>query len=319
MTQDYRVLLYYQYVPIEDGETFAQKHLADCKELGLKGRILVADEGINGTVSGTIEQTNAYMELMKNDPRFSSTIFKIDEAEQNAFKKMHVRYRPELVNLSLEDDVNPLELTGAYLDPKEFREAMLDENTVVIDARNDYEFDLGHFRGAIRPEIRSFRELPQWIRDNKEQFMEKRVLTYCTGGIRCEKFSGWLVREGFKDVGQLHGGIATYGKDPEVQGDLWDGQMYVFDSRIAVPINQKEHVIVGRDWFDGSPCERYINCGNPECNRQMLASEENEAKYLGACSHECRVHPNNRYIKAHQLSNQEVQERLALLEKGLAS
>ena len=319
MTQDYRVLLYYQYVPIEDGETFAQKHLADCKELGLKGRILVADEGINGTVSGTIEQTNAYMELMKNDPRFSSTIFKIDEAEQNAFKKMHVRYRPELVNLSLEDDVNPLELTGTYLDPKEFREAMLDENTVVIDARNDYEFDLGHFRGALRPEIRSFRELPQWIRDNKEQFMEKRVLTYCTGGIRCEKFSGWLVREGFKDVGQLHGGIATYGKDPEVQGDLWDGQMYVFDSRIAVPINQKEHVIVGRDWFDGSPCERYINCGNPECNRQMLASEENEAKYLGACSHECRVHPNNRYIKAHQLSNQEVQERLALLEKDLAS
>lgn len=319
MTQDYRVLLYYQYVPIEDGETFAQKHLADCKELGLKGRILVADEGINGTVSGTIEQTNAYMELMKNDPRFSSTIFKIDEAEQNAFKKMHVRYRPELVNLSLEDDVNPLELTGAYLDPKEFREAMLDENTVVIDARNDYEFDLGHFRGAIRPEIRSFRELPQWIRDNKEQFMEKRVLTYCTGGIRCEKFSGWLVREGFKDVGQLHGGIATYGKDPEVQGDLWDGQMYVFDSRIAVPINQKEHVIVGRDWFDGSPCERYINCGNPECNRQMLASEKNEAKYLGACSHECRVHPNNRYIKAHQLSNQEVQERLALLEKDLTS
>ena len=319
MTQDYRVLLYYQYVPIEDGETFAQKHLADCKELGLKGRILVADEGINGTVSGTIEQTNAYMELMKNDPRFSSTILKIDEAEQNAFKKMHVRYRPELVNLSLEDDVNPLELTGAYLDPKEFREAMLDENTVVIDARNDYEFDLGHFRGAIRPEIRSFRELPQWIRDNKEQFMEKRVLTYCTGGIRCEKFSGWLVREGFKDVGQLHGGIATYGKDPEVQGDLWDGQMYVFDSRIAVPINQKEHVIVGRDWFDGSPCERYINCGNPECNRQMLASKENEAKYLGACSHECRVHPDNRYIKAHQLSNQEVQERLALLEKDLAS
>ena len=216
MTQDYRVLLYYQYVPIEDGETFAQKHLADCKELGLKGRILVADEGINGTVSGTIEQTNAYMELMKNDPRFSSTIFKIDEAEQNAFKKMHVRYRPELVNLSLEDDVNPLELTGAYLDPKEFREAMLDENTVVIDARNDYEFDLGHFRGAIRPEIRSFRELPQWIRDNKEQFMEKRVLTYCTGGIRCEKFSGWLVREGFKDVGQLHGGIATYGKESDI-------------------------------------------------------------------------------------------------------
>ncbi|AYG00298.1 rhodanese-related sulfurtransferase [Lactococcus allomyrinae] len=315
MTQDYRVLLYYKYVPIEDGTVFAEQHLLECKKIGLKGRILVADEGINGTVSGTVEQTDAYMELMNADSRFSKMVFKIDEAEEHAFKKMHVRYRPELVNLSLEDDINPLDLTGDYLTPKEFHEAMLAEDTVVIDARNDYEFDLGHFRGAIRPEIRNFRELPQWIRDNKEQFMEKRVLTYCTGGIRCEKFSGWLVREGFKDVGQLHGGIATYGKDPEVQGDLWDGQMYVFDSRIAVSINQKEHIIVGRDWFDGSPCERYINCANPECNRRILSSEENEIKYLGSCSQECRIHPNNRYIASHHLSEDEVNAALALIEK----
>src|SRR5574340_1008627 len=140
------------------------------------------------------------------------------------------------------DDINPLELTGAYLSPKEFKEAMLDDNTVVIDARNDYEFDLGHFRGAVRPDIRNFRELPQWMRDHKEEFLEKRVFTYCTAGIRCEKFSGWLVREGFKDVGQLHGGIATYGKDPEVRGDLWDGKMYVFDSRIAVPITKMKQL-----------------------------------------------------------------------------
>ncbi len=310
MAQNYRVLLYYQYVPIENGAEFAQKHLNACKAIGLKGRILVADEGINGTVSGTLAQTNAYIEMMKADVRFATTMFKIDEAADNAFKKMHVRYRPELVNLGLEDDINPLELTGTYLEPQDFRKAMLDENTVVIDARNDYEYDLGHFRGAIRPDIRNFRELPQWIRDNKEQFMKKRVLTYCTGGIRCEKFSGWLVREGFKDVGQLHGGIATYGKDPEVQGDLWDGQMYVFDSRIAVPINHKEHVIVGRDWFDGTPCERYINCANPECNRQILASEENEDKYLGGCSAECRTHPYNRYVAAHHLTADETANRL---------
>ena len=168
------------------------------------------------------------------------------------------------------------------------------------------------------PDIRSFRELPQWMRDHKEEFMEKRVLTYCTGGIRCEKFSGWLVREGFKDVGQLHGGIATYGKDPEVRGDLWDGQMYVFDSRIAVPINQNEHVIVGKDWFDGTPCERYINCGNPECNRQILASEANEATYLGGCSHECRVHPRNRYVVSHNLSEAEVAERLHAIQEVVA-
>ena len=195
----------------------------------------------------TFDQTEAYINMMHEDPRFATTIFKIDLADTNSFKKMHVRYKKELVNLNLEDDINPLELTGAYLSPKEFKEAMLDDNTVVIDARNDYEFDLGHFRGAVRPDIRNFRELPQWMRDHKEEFLEKRVLTYCTGGIRCEKFSGWLVREGFKDVGQLHGGIATYGKDPEVRGDLWDGKMYVFDSRIAVPINQNETVIVGKD------------------------------------------------------------------------
>ena len=310
MTQDYRVLLYYQYVPIENGDLFAQTHLAACKAIGITGRILVADEGINGTVCGTFEQTEAYINMMHEDPRFATTIFKIDLADTNSFKKMHVRYKKELVNLNLEDDINPLELTGAYLSPKEFKEAMLDDNTVVIDARNDYEFDLGHFRGAVRPDIRNFRELPQWMRDHKEEFLEKRVLTYCTGGIRCEKFSGWLVREGFKDVGQLHGGIATYGKDPEVRGDLWDGKMYVFDSRIAVPINQNETVIVGKDWFDGTPCERYINCGNPECNRQILASEANEAKYLGGCEHACRVHPNNRYVISHQLTQDDFLSRL---------
>ncbi|RZI48222.1 oxygen-dependent tRNA uridine(34) hydroxylase TrhO [Lactococcus kimchii] len=310
MTQEYRVLLYYHYVPIENGALFAQQHLADCKALGLKGRILIADEGINGTLSGTIEQTDAYIRLLKSDSRFASTVFKIDETDQHAFKKMHVRYRAELVNLNLENDIDPLKLTGTYLTPTEFRQGLLDENTIVIDARNDYEFDLGHFRGAIRPDIKNFRDLPQWVQDHKEEFMEKRILTYCTGGIRCEKFSGWLVREGFKDVGQLHGGIATYGKDSEVQGDLWDGQMYVFDSRIAVPINQKEKVIVGRDWFDGTPCERYINCANPECNRQLLASEENEAQYLGACSYECRIHPKNRYIQSHHLSTDEINARL---------
>ena len=212
---DYRVLLYYNYTTIEDPAAFAKEHLAFCKSIGLKGRILVAEEGINGTVSGTIEATEAYMEHMHADERFKDTWFKIDEAEGHAFRKMFVRPRRELVALNLEDDINPHELTGEYLDPKAFKEALLDEDTIVLDARNDYEFDLGHFRGAVRPDIRNFRELPQWIRDNKEKFMDKKVVTYCTGGIRCEKFSGWLLREGVENVAQLHGGIAMYGKDPE--------------------------------------------------------------------------------------------------------
>ena len=313
-TNAYRVLLYYKYVPIEDPVTFAQEHLAACKELGLKGRILVSDEGINGTCSGTIEQTDAYMNMMKADERFADMVYKIDEAEGHAFKKMHVRPKQEIVHLGLADDINPNELTGQYLSPKEFFEQMQAEDTVVIDARNDYEFDLGHFRGAIRPEIRNFRDLPDWMIENKEMFEGKKVLTYCTGGIRCEKFSGWLVREGFEGVGQLHGGIATYAKDPEVRGQLWDGQMYVFDERIAVPINQVEHVVVGKDHFTGEPCERYVNCANPDCNDKILCSEENEHEYLRSCSYECREHPRNRYIVEHNLSEEEVEARLAAIK-----
>jgi UPF0176 protein len=310
MNQEYRVLLYYKYVTIENPEEVTEEHLQFCKDLGLKGRIIIAKEGINGTVSGTAQQTDAYMKYMNEHPLFSGTIFKIDEASEHAFKKMKVRCRSELVTLRLENDIDPRVQTGKHLKPKEFFEAMQREDTVVIDARNDYEYDLGHFRGAVRPDILNFRDLPQWIKENKEQFDGKKVLTYCTGGIRCEKFSGWLLDEGFEDVSQLEGGIVTYGKDPEVQGDLWDGQLYVFDERISVPVNRKEKIVVGKDYYSGEPCERYVNCANPECNRKILCSEENEHKHLRSCSHECRVHPRNRYVAQHGLTTEEVNDRL---------
>ncbi|MTH52059.1 rhodanese-related sulfurtransferase [Bacillus mangrovi] len=314
-TKPFRVLLYYNYVTIEDPVEFAASHLKFCKELELKGRILVANEGINGTVSGTFEQTEAYMEAMKKDSRFADMVFKIDEAEHHAFKKMHVRPRSELVTLRLEDDVNPKEITGKYFSPKEFFEAMQQEDTVILDARNDYEYDLGHFQGAIKPDIKAFREIPDWIRENKELLEGKKILTYCTGGIRCEKFSGFLLKEGFEDVAQLHGGIVTYGKDPEVQGELWNGQCYVFDERISVPVNQKEHVIVGKDYFTGEPCERYTNCANPVCNKQIIASEENEQKHYRSCSEECLVHPRNLYVKEHGLTEEDVQRKLEELKE----
>lgn len=306
----HRVLLYYKYVPIEDPETFADEHLKFCKELGLKGRILVSSEGINGTCSGTIEQTQQYMDAMHADERFSDMEFKVDESEGHAFKKMHVRHRQEIVNLSLEEDIDPNELTGEYLEPAEFLEQMQRDDVVILDARNDYEYDLGHFRGAIRPEVETFRELPEWVRENREKFEGKKILAYCTGGIRCEKFTGWLKREGFEDVAHLHGGIVTYGKDPVAKGQMWDGQCYVFDNRIAVPINQVEHVVVGRDHFDGKPCERYVNCANPECNKKILASEENELLYRRSCSDECREHPRNRYFLETGMTEAEWQEKV---------
>lgn len=294
---DYRVLLYYHYVRIEDPQAAREEHLAYCKNIGLLGRIYISEEGINGTISGLTEQVQTYIDWMEQHPYFKGVTYKIDESDRHAFKKMHVRVKNELVNFSLEDDINPKELTGRYIEPAEFFSRISDPDTVIIDARNDYEYDLGHFRGAVKPEIKTFRELPNWIRANKSQFEGKKILTYCTGGVRCEKFSGWLKREGFDDVGQLHGGIVTYGKDPVAQGAYWDGQCYVFDNRIAVSVNQVNPVIVGKDFFTGEPCERYINCANPECNKQILCTPENEKRFKGSCSDHCRTHPRNRYIE----------------------
>jgi UPF0176 protein len=171
---DYRVLLYYNYTTIEDPEAFAKEHLAFCRALDIKGRILVAPEGINGTLSGTKEATEQYMAAMLADERFKDTYFKSDESEGHAFKKLFVRPRTELVALNLEEDIDPRQMTGNYLEPQAFREALLAEDTVVIDARNDYEYDLGHFRGAIRPEIHNFRELPNgFVRTRNSLWIKK--------------------------------------------------------------------------------------------------------------------------------------------------
>lgn len=294
----YRVLLYYKYVPIEDHEQFAAEHLAFCKELGVKGRILVAAEGINGTLSGTVEQTDTYMRTLKQDPRFEDLVFKIDEADGNAFKKIFVRARDEIVSLKLDDDVDPNELTGEYLDPKDFYEELQKDDVLVIDARNEYEYRVGHFRNAVKPDIDSFRELPQWIEENLANQKDKRILTYCTGGIRCEKFSGFLKKKGFKNVAQLHGGIVTYGKDPEVKGKLYDGKCYVFDDRRTIPVNQTdEDVVIGQCYHCGKTEDRYVNCANPECNEQYICCEECEKEYKRSCSQECREHKRNRYMQ----------------------
>ena len=291
----YQVLLYYHYTPIEDPESFAEHHLKYCKKLGVLGRIIVSSDGINGTLSGTFEQTNTYMHDLKSIKGFEDMSFKIDVEDAHAFNRISVKVKKEIVNLGLEDDINPHELTGTYLEPKDYYEKLKDPNVVVVDARNNYEYDLGHFRNAIKPDIKNFRDIPSWFKKHKQLFEGKTVLTYCTGGVRCEKWSGFLKREGIEDVYQLKGGIVTYGKDPVVQGELWDGACYVFDSRISVPVNRVNPIIVGRDHFTGEPCERYINCANPECNKQILCSEENEIKYRGSCCDACREHPLNRY------------------------
>ncbi|MNP15036.1 putative rhodanese-related sulfurtransferase [compost metagenome] len=220
-------------------------------------------------------------------PQFKDIVFKIDESEGHAFKKMFVRHKKELVTFRYERELDPNQISGKRLSPKEFYEQLQDDNVVVIDGRNDYEYDIGHFRGAIRPEVESFREFPEWIRNNLSQFKDKKVLTYCTGGIRCEKLTGFLLHEGFQDVAQLEGGIVTYGKDPEVQGRLFDGKCYVFDERISVPINRTaEDIVIGHCYHCGVSNDRYINC--PVCNLQYISCDDCEHEHHGFCSDACR-------------------------------
>lgn len=285
----YRVLLYYKFVTIDDPVKFAEDHLVFCKELGLTGRILVAEEGLNGTVCGTKEQTDAYMEALHKDPRFADMVFKIDEEDKPTFKKMHVRPRKSIITLLPEDDVNPNDKVGQYLKPTEWYEMMQRDDVIIVDGRNDYEYDIGHFRGAIRPKVKNFKQFPKWIEENLSEYKDKKVLTYCTGGIRCEKLTGVFLNKGFKEVYHLEGGIVTYGKDPEVKGSLWDGKCYVFDERIAVKINNtEEDKIISNCIHCGKPCDRYINCTNDDCHDQHICCEECEKIYEGFCSDDCR-------------------------------
>ena len=284
----YLVLLYYLYVDIENPESYRDQQRSLCEKLGLLGRIIVAKEGINGTVSGTREACDAYVAAMHADPLTAAISFKIDEEHGHVFPKLSVKARHEIVTLGLaHEDLSPNETTGKHLTPAEWKVAMDDPNAVILDARNDYEFDLGHFKNAIRPDIVSFKELPDWIREHRAELEGKKVLTYCTGGIRCEKFSGFLVQEGLEDVSQLLGGIVEYGKDAEVRGENYDGECYVFDQRIGVPINHVNATVVSVCCHCGEKSARYINCAYPPCNAQHFCCEDCEITSDRFCSDEC--------------------------------
>jgi UPF0176 protein len=298
----YRVLLFYKYVKINEFEVYTKRHLKFCKALGVKGRILIAHEGINGTLSGTIDQCNAYIHAMHMDERFADMIFKIDHVKHHAFTKIFVRPRTEIVTLGLENDVDPSIMTGKHLQPKDFYAAMQEENVIVIDGRNDYEYEIGRFRNAIRPPVGAFKYFPDWINKNLSQHKDKKILTYCTGGIRCEKLSAFMLREGFNDVSQLDGGIINYSKDETVKGAGFDGKCYVFDERIAIEINKVDPKIVSKCHHCGTSCDSYKNCANPECNIQHFVCADCEIKHKRSCSKECEEHPRNRYLLINEMA-----------------
>jgi len=290
---EFNCLLYYAFVRIDDPAELVRAQEILCRELGLRGRILVAHEGLNGTVSGTREACEHYMRVVHNDLRFANMTFKVDVVDGHVFRKLFVREKKEIVTFRSPVPVSPSQQTGKHLSPKEFCKKLTDPNVVVVDGRADYEYDIGHFEGALRPDIASFREFPEWIAKNLADAKDKTILTYCTGGIRCEKLTSYLMAEGFTDVNQLDGGIVSYGKDSEVQGALWKGLCYVFDERIAVEINSDpQRSVVGRCHHCGTETETYINCANMMCNKQHLSCDACTQQFNQSCSIECMDAPS---------------------------
>lgn len=305
----YQTLLYYCYTTIEDAEQFAAEHLEFCTRTGLVGRIIVANEGLNGTISGTPEQCKIYMDAIHADPRFVKTDFKIDEVNEPSFIKMHVRYKPEIVHSGLRNPelINPQVETGIHLEPKDFMEMKDRDDVIILDVRSNYEHSVGRFKNAITLDIENFREFPEKINE-LAQYKDKKVLTYCTGGIKCEKASALLLKEGFSEVYQLHGGIIKYGK--EAGGKDFEGKCYVFDNRVVVDVNEVNPVVISECRNCGTRTPKMINCANPECNEHFTQCDECGEKLDGCCSEACMEHPRKRaydgtgyYVKVPQPVN----------------
>lgn len=286
----YRVLLYYCYTPIENPDQFREEHHLFCLENNLRGRIIVAAEGLNGTVSGLPEDCERYMVHVKADPRFASLEFKVEEHDQLAFQKLHVRVKSEIVHSDLHH-INPNEKTGIYLEPAEFKKLKDEEDVVILDVRSNYEHNLGRFKNAITLDMDHFREFPEKVKE-LEELKNKKVLTYCTGGIKCEKASAFLLEQGFENVYQLHGGIIKYGI--EAGGEDFEGKCYVFDNRLAVDVNTVNPKVVSRCFICATVSDRMVNCANPLCNEHVAICEKCGWEMEGACSPVCKEHPQKR-------------------------
>jgi UPF0176 protein len=283
----YNILLYYCYSPIENPDHFREEHHLFCLSLDLKGRIIIASEGINGTVSGLEENCKVYMDTLKADPRFPQIDFKVEEFPKHAFQKLNVRVKDEIVHSGLKD-VDPAVKTGVYLEPSEFKKMKDQDDVVILDVRSNYEHSVGKFNNAVTLNMENFREFPEKIKE-LEKYRGKKILTYCTGGIKCEKASAYLIEQGFENVYQLHGGIIKYGI--EEKGKDFEGKCYVFDSRIIVDINKVNPKVVAQCFVCGVENDRMVNCANPACNKHVPICDNCGWEMKGACSNECKEHP----------------------------
>ena len=228
----------YKFEPLENLDSLIPEFQNKCDELGLKGSVYLSPNGINFSIAGTEENIDTYIQFMEEDSRFRDIPLKKTFSETQPFRRMKVRLKKEIISLG-RDDINPRELTGDYISPRELFEMYeTKEDVIVLDTRNEYETRVGLFENAVDLQLDTFRDFPSAIETLPEEYKDKQIVMYCTGGIRCEKASAVMMKAGFSDVKQLEGGVLDYFK--ETGGAYWNGDCFVFDERVALDKELKE-------------------------------------------------------------------------------
>lgn len=291
MEKQYFALAYYIFTPIENPHAEVKKQKLFFKNRDVLGRIYFSEEGINGQMSGRIGDCEEYMGWMKTDPRFADISFKIHEVEENIFPRMTVKYRSQLVAL---DEKVDLQLGGEHVSPERWKEMLESGEYLVLDVRNRYEWEIGHFENAVLPPIEKFREFPAYADRLAEEVdpAKTKVMMYCTGGIRCELYSALLKKRGFDQIYQLSGGVIDYGLKEGNQH--WKGKLFVFDDRMAIPIDGKATPPIARCKHCAEPSDTHYNCANMDCNELFISCPTCLDSHQGCCQEGCREAPRVR-------------------------
>jgi UPF0176 protein len=290
---DYSVLAFYSLAPIEDPHLEVARHKIFLSPLDFRCRIYISEQGINGQASGSGPAVQAYMEWMRASSQFSHVSFKIHSTHEHAFPKTTVKYRRQLVAIDCDVD---LSLRGEAVSSKTWKKMLeeKDERTLLLDVRNDYEWEAGHFEGAELPKLETFRQFPSYAKELKKRCDPEKtaVMMYCTGGIRCEFYSAVLKQEGFERVYQLDGGVIQYGLDEG--SEHWKGKLFVFDDRLVISVGENQETL-GRCLHCTVSNDVYYNCANMDCNRLFFCCLSCLRAHKGCCSETClqegRVRP----------------------------
>jgi len=223
----------YKFVTLDDYEAIKPKLLACMESHDVRGTLLLAKEGINGTVSGTRDAIDTLLTWLKTDERLADISYKESFTQAHPFNRTKVKLKKEIVTMGVEG-IDPNHVVGTYVEPKDWNALISDPDVVVVDTRNDYEFEVGTFKHALNPNTETFREFPQYVKDNLDPAKHKKVAMFCTGGIRCEKSTAYMKEQGFEEVYHLKGGILKYLEDVPKDETLWEGECFVFDERVTV-------------------------------------------------------------------------------------